>query len=312
MEGGTESLRVAQLIERQGIDFAPTDEFLDALKALHAKDRLLDDLKRAKILHPAGDAPTEQAAYAALLACEQADGSGQYTEGETQCSKAESAEASTAYFAQGLLAQHQQKWTEAVRFFKAAVQAGPLIPDNYNYLGIAFQDLGDLEQAEAECREAIRLDPEYETPVNNLAYIYLVKKDASQAERYARQAIGLMGNDASAHWNLGLALFKEGKPSDGLQELLEAEKLEPEASFRHKQIGDAYVSLERYEDALAEYRKAVVLDPQNAEIHGDILKMLLVLNRRDDAITECEMLKRLTPMATKDSCKTIVNETVGK
>lgn len=312
MEGGTESMRVAQLVERQGIDFVPTTQFLDSLKALHADEKLLDDLKGAKVILSSGDSPKEQAAYSALLACERADGLRQYAQGETECSKAEPEETSTAYFALGLLAKHRTNWTEAVELFKSAVKSNPSIPDTHNYLGTVYQSLHDPEQAEVEYREAIRLDPEYETPVSNLAFIYLGKKDPVQAEQYARQAIALMGDDASAHWNLGIALFNENRPSDGLQELLESEKLEPQASFRHKQIGDAYVTLERYEDALAEYRRAAFLDSSNAEIHEDILKMLLLLNRRDDAIAECEKLKTLTPMNSKDSCKTVVSKIIGK
>src|SRR5579871_3755076 len=69
MEGGVESLRVAQLVKRQGIDFVPSNEFVDSLNALHARGELLNAVKGAMVVRSGGDAAKEQAAYVSLLAC---------------------------------------------------------------------------------------------------------------------------------------------------------------------------------------------------------------------------------------------------
>ena len=69
MDGGAESLRVAQLVERQGIDFAPTAAFLNSLRTLHANKTLLEKLKNAEPVHSGTDPVKEQAAYSNLLAC---------------------------------------------------------------------------------------------------------------------------------------------------------------------------------------------------------------------------------------------------
>ncbi len=138
MDGGTESLRVAELVECQGIDFVPTTEFLDSPETLPAKKQLMDDLKQARVVLSTGDVAKKQAACAALLACEQDNASGEYAEGDRECTKAEPVEISTASFALGALAPHCQNWSEAVRLFEVAVRASPVTPDNHNQLGVAF------------------------------------------------------------------------------------------------------------------------------------------------------------------------------
>jgi Flp pilus assembly protein TadD len=312
MDGGAESLRVAQLVERQGIDFAPDAELLSSLASMHAKTALLEKLKQAKIILIARDPAKEQAAYSQLLACLQKSSVGTNQSVENSCTKAETNEASTARFASGLLALHRRNLDEALRLFKAAVDADRKVPDLHNYLGLTYRDLHDLEEAEMELREAMRLDPEYETPVSNLAYLYLQRDDLVRAEEYARQAIGLMHEDASAHNNLGLALIKEQKASEGIQELFEAERLEPQVPFRHMQIAEVFVIAKKYEDALREYRQADALDPQNATIHQNILKMLVYLRRHDEAVSECESLNTLTPTHSHETCKDFVRRVIGK
>ncbi len=196
MDGGAESLRVEQLLERQGVDFVPTAELLDSLKVLNAKPSLLEKLKSAKVAHSGVGSAKGQAAYAELFTCLRKANSGADAEAERECLAAETDEPSTARFARGLLAKRRGESSEARRFFSAAVEAAPTIPDNHNYLAQAFLKLGELDHAEAEYREAIRLDPAYETPVSNLADLYLAKNDPILAERYARQAITLMKEDA--------------------------------------------------------------------------------------------------------------------
>jgi Flp pilus assembly protein TadD len=303
MDGGAESPRVEQLVERQGVDFVPTAEFLDSLKVLNAKPSLLEKLKSAKVVHSTAGSAKEQAAYAELFTCLQKANSGADAEAERECLAAETDEPSTARFALGLLAKRRGKSSEALRSFSSAVEAAPTIPDNHNYLAWAFRKLGELDHAEAEYREAMRLDPAYETPVSNLADIYLAKNDPVQAERYAREAIALMGEDAWAHNELGIALCKQQKFSECLAELREAERLDPENAFRHTQLGTTLWNTGKCSDAVHEFQQATKLDPSNSYTHIRLLTLLLQLGRKDDAQTECETIQAV--MHTKKTCTEI-------
>ena len=303
MDGGVESLRVEQLVARQGVDFVPTAEFLDSLKVLNAKPSLLEKLKSARVAHSAAGSAKEQAAYAALFTCLQKANSGADAAPERECSAAERDEPATARFALGLLAKRRGNSSEALRSFRAAVEAAPTIPDNHNYLAWAYRKLGELDHAEAEYREAMRLDPAYETPVSNLADIYLAKNDPVQAERYARQAIVLMKEDAWAHNELGIALCKQQKFTECLAELREAEHLDPDDAFRHTQLGTMLWNTGKCSDAVHEFQQATKLDPSNSYTHIRLLTLLLQLGRKDEAQTECETIQGV--IHTKKTCAEI-------
>jgi len=112
---------------------------LDSLKVLNAKPSLLEKLKRAKVAHSGVGSAEEQAAYAALFTCLRKANSGADAEAERECLAAETDEPSTARFARGLLAKRRGESSEARRFFSAAVEAAPTIPDNHNYLARHFK-----------------------------------------------------------------------------------------------------------------------------------------------------------------------------
>ena len=309
MDGGTESLRVAQLVERQGIDFVPTAKFLESLQALHAKTTLLEKLKNAKTVHAAADPAKEQSAYADLLACLQKVDSATDAEAETECSNAEAEEPSTAQFALGLLARRRGNAKDAVASFNAAVKAAPSIPDNHSYLGLAFAGVQDAEKAEAEYREAMRLDADYETPVSNLANLFLKQGDFGAATRYARQAIALSNEDPYAHSILGIALCKLGECREGLEELRTAEKLDSENSSFHRSLAAFLESNRDYNGALQEYRQADRLSPGDIHVHKRILIVLLGLGRKEEAAQECEKVRIWTH---EKSCRDVLQQLLAE
>jgi Flp pilus assembly protein TadD len=309
MDGGTESLRVALLVELQSIDFVPTAEFLDSLRALHAKTALLEKLKNAKTVRSAADPTKEQAAYSHLLACLQKADSGTDAEAEKECSNAETEEPSTAQFALGLLAKRRGNAKGAVDFFKAAVKAAPRIPDNHNYLGLAFANVHDAEKAEAEYREAMRMDPDYETPVSNLANLFLKQGDFKSATRYARQAIAISSQDPYAHSSLGIALCKLGECSEGLEESRTAEKLDSENPEFHRSLAALLESNRDYNGALQEYRQVDRLRPEDVHVHKRMLIVLLGLGRKEEAAQECEKVRIWTH---QKSCREVLQQLLAE
>lgn len=75
----------------------------------------------------------------------------------------------------GLLAQQTGALDEAVRFYKQSLALFPTA-DAHTYLGWAYRKQGDLDAAIAECELALRLDPEFGNPYNDIG-VYLMEKD---------------------------------------------------------------------------------------------------------------------------------------
>jgi Tfp pilus assembly protein PilF len=59
----------------------------------------------------------------------------------------------------GVAAANDERWDEAVRYWKQALQLDPKSAAAHNNLAVAYEKLGDWPAAAKEYEEAMRLDP---------------------------------------------------------------------------------------------------------------------------------------------------------
>ena len=76
---------------------------------------------------------------------------------------------------QGLTAQQTGDLDEAVRLYRSSIQLCPTA-DAHTYLGWAYSKRGQIDAAIAECEAAIRLDPDFGNPYNDIG-VYLMGKE---------------------------------------------------------------------------------------------------------------------------------------
>jgi hypothetical protein len=112
-------------------------------------------------------------------------------------------------------------------------------------MGITLQELRRLREAEASCRQAITLKPDFAEAHNNLGVTLQALGRLEEAEASYRQAIALKSDDAEAHHNMGVTLQALG----------------------------------RLDDAEASYTQAIALKPDYAE--AKFQKSMLLLNRQE-------------------------------
>jgi Flp pilus assembly protein TadD len=60
----------------------------------------------------------------------------------------------------GVAAAGEERWEEAVRYWKKALEQDPGSAAAHNNLAVAYEKRGDLDGAGREYAEALRLDPE--------------------------------------------------------------------------------------------------------------------------------------------------------
>jgi arylsulfatase A-like enzyme/Flp pilus assembly protein TadD len=82
---------------------------------------------------------------------------------------------------------------KAVGHFKTAMVADPGLASVYNGLGGALSLQGDTDGAIANWEKAIKLQPDYEFTVYNLAYAYFEKGDKTRALVFYRRYLDLKG-----------------------------------------------------------------------------------------------------------------------
>jgi protein O-mannosyl-transferase len=115
-------------------------------------------------------------------------------------------------------------WTRAL-----ACTAGDRVA--HNNLGLAVAAKGRWDQAIAEYRDALGIDPDY----------------------------------AEAHRSLGLALAKKRQVDEAIAECRKALHLNPDDADAHNNLGFAYAQKGQLDKAMAHYRRALRMDPDNKE-----------------------------------------------
>jgi Tfp pilus assembly protein PilF len=131
-------------------------------------------------------------------------------------------------FQLGYEAQRQGRLEEAVVHYRASIAAHPTA-EAHTFLGWALSQLGQHENAIAECRVAISLDPSFGNPYNDIgAYLIALGRDD--------EAIGWLERAKTAprydprhypYFNLARIYVKRQQIREAIRELEGAVRIEP-------------------------------------------------------------------------------------
>ena len=136
-------------------------------------------------------------------------------------------------------------------------------------IGIAYQMLDDVTQAESYLRKAIELPSQEELPdaYNALGYLYAeqgIKLD--EAEVLIRRALKSTPTSGAYLDSLGLVYFKQGKLDAAIENLEQANHYLPDTPEILLHLTDAYLEKGLKEKALQTLEHAVRIEPDNVEL----------------------------------------------
>jgi len=141
-------------------------------------------------------------------------------------------------------------------------------------MGVVAANLGNFDQAEAEYKAALRIDPEFVPAMVNLAMLCDQQGRKREAEQWFRKVIGIDPQLAEAHYSLGLLLAEHAESlPEALKYLAEAVRLRPDAPRMRYNYGLALQHLGKLDEAAAQLEEAFRLDPTSP----DVLYALAVL-----------------------------------
>jgi superkiller protein 3 len=115
----------------------------------------------------------------------------------------------------GVALKDEGKRDEAIAEYKIAVRLQPNLVLAHNNLGIALNDQGKRDEAIAAYREVIRLKPDDGPAHNNLAWSLVVTpgrppRDYDEGLAHAREAVGLGKPSSARYGTLALAEYRSG------------------------------------------------------------------------------------------------------
>jgi spermidine synthase len=151
--------------------------------------------------------------------------------------------------------------TPGPRVIAGSAYLGAVVPESprlHNLLGEASAARGLRDDAIAEFRQALRLDPD----------------------------------SAAAHWNLARTMTS---PAEALPHLRRFAELEPRHAEGRYQLATALLESRQYDEAIAEFRTALQLMPGSAEVRNNLGVTLASQGRLDEAIDHFQQALAVRP-----------------
>jgi tetratricopeptide (TPR) repeat protein len=151
------------------------------------------------------------------------------------------------YYNLGLLALRRERPDEALAAFERATALAPGDAAAWTHVGILSLRSGDAPRAERAFETALGIDPMQRDSLNNLATIYLERREWSKALDLTSVALQRDPNFLEAAYNRGVALAGLGRREEAVSELTAVrQRLPPEATFDRYRSGiDRLVGGER-------------------------------------------------------------------
>lgn len=128
----------------------------------------------------------------------------------------------------------RKMYREAIETYQ---QVKPPTAIVYNKIGIAYQQLNDLDSARKHYSLAIKLQPKYAEAINNLGTVQYANKNFRRATGYYKKALAIQPRSASVYSNLGTAWFSRHNYQEATRCYMEALAIDPQVFERHGSHG---------------------------------------------------------------------------
>ncbi len=136
--------------------------------------------------------------------------------------------------------------------------------------GVTLQQQGKFEDAIAEYREAIRLNPDFAIAHLNLGAALAALGKRAEAISAYREAIVLQPNLPEAYYNLGNTLAQEGELADAIAQYKQAIQINPGYAKAYYNLGNVLAQQGEREAAIGQWREAIRIQPEFAEAYANL------------------------------------------
>ena len=164
----------------------------------------------------------------------------------------------------------------------------------YN-LGAALARRGDVDQAIAHYREAVRIDPGLAASWSSLGGALLEQGKAREAIAPIEESLRLNPRAAKAQYNFGLALADLGRTDEAVARYGEALRLLPEFPEAHYSLAVIRLRQGKWDAAIGEFSAALRSKPEFAEASLGLGSALVGAGRPAEGLAHLSEAVRLKP-----------------
>ena len=149
-------------------------------------------------------------------------------------------------------------------------QAKTAKDEHLKTLAMQLAHLGQVDDAIAAFRRALKADRHYADGHYNLGVLYEDKGLSEDAAKSYRRALALEPQNVDAHFNLGNVLNKLGMMEDAIDSFQKAVAIEPDFIDAQNNLGNVLKDLGRLDEAVGKFEKVLALNPDYAQGHNNL------------------------------------------
>ena len=174
---------------------------------------------------------------------------------------------------------------EAIASLETVITDDPANSEAHYALGVAFKKLGDVERAEREWREAVRLRPNLLDAVRALAGAALARGDMEALDQEATEIVRLQPLFPEGYALRALANLNHKRFSMAESDVRKAIEVAPQSSFGYVQMGNLKFSEKQFRDASRAYQAALDRNQNSKDALRGLMSTYIAENQVDQAIS---------------------------
>ncbi len=188
---------------------------------------------------------------------------------------------------------------DAIAQYRKALEINPAYKVAHMNLGIALFDKGEKEAAIAEYQAALKLDPDYAEARYNLGVDLSAEGRKEEALAQYRKALEINPDYAEAGYNMGNALLQLGKMEEAIAEYRRILQITPDDARILNNLGIALSIKGEKESAMALFRKSLNAKPDFVDAHYDLGAALVKIGKLDEAMAHFRKALEINPNYVK-------------
>jgi tetratricopeptide (TPR) repeat protein len=195
----------------------------------------------------------------------------------------------------GLALINDRRTDEALAEYRRAVELSPVSRSARPNLVRALARAGRWVEAAAECRSALAADPTSNLPLHHLAHFLHPQHRDEEVIGLYRKAIEINPSDGDAYADLGGALVGTGQHEEAVKAYRKAVELMPSFVPWRRILARELTIVGRPAEAIVELQTAITLVPSDPSNHFELGRMLRSQSRPEEAAAAFRKARDLNP-----------------